>query len=156
MITILVAIIIISTIMYLIHKKKNISYKKLVVIFLGAVILTFVLWKATVYLNHMIVKKYTIEEITNINFDDIAYVNYHSDNEINVTDFKNEYRNKVLIKEKYIDEKIEKIFIINQVYQSTADLSYMCYDKEGNLLFTMVHNNERYKINNEIYYESYQ
>ena len=68
------AAILVTAFIYLIHKKMGISYKKQVIIVLGIMILGVILFKLIVFINHKLVKKYTIEEITNVSFDDIVYV----------------------------------------------------------------------------------
>ena len=61
------AAILVTAIIYLIHKKMGISYKKQVIIVIGIMIFGVILFKLIVFINHKLVKKYTIEEITNSN-----------------------------------------------------------------------------------------
>lgn len=69
----------------------------------------------------------TIEKILKINFDDIAYIktNSNEDDNYDVDLFIKEYRNK-----KY------KGFYGSK--GSTANLSYICYDSNGKVIFTLV------------------
>ena len=67
----------------------------------------------------------TIEKILKINLDDIAYIKTNSDQDYNVDLFIKEYRNK-----KY------KGFYGSK--GPTANLSYICYDSNGKVIFTLV------------------
>lgn len=154
------AAILVTAIIYLIHKKMGISYKKQVIIVIGIMILGVILFKLIVFINHKLVKKYTIEEITNVSFDDIVYVkeNYA---EISSIEFKNNYKNVMLRKEKYIDEKIdEKIDELlnrNVSFSAIAIREYKCYNKNKKLLFTMfIQSTKYYEINGKEYYVCYK
>ena len=101
-------------------------------------------------------KKYTIEEITNVSFDDIVYVkeNYA---EISSIEFKNNYKNVMLRKEKYIDEKIDELLNRNVSLSSIAIREYKSYNKNKKLLFTMViQSTKYYEINGKEYYVCYK
>ncbi len=150
------AAILVTAIIYLIHKKMGISYKKQVIIVIGIMILGVILFKLIVFINHKLVKKYTIEEITNVSFDDIVYVkeNYA---EISSIEFKNNYKNVMLRKEKYIDEKIDELLNRNVSFSAIAIREYKCYNKNKKLLFTMViQSTKYYEINGKEYYVCYK
>lgn len=136
MISILVLIVIISLI-YLLYKKKIMSRKK-IIISIVVVISIILLYKVIILINHNMVKTYTIEEIANINFDDIAYVYISYDKKENVLDeFKNKFKNMLFRKDKYIDEKIEENFFPSNFSGAPMYYSYICYDEKNNVLCTI-------------------
>lgn len=136
MISIFVLIVIIGLI-YLLYKKKIIRRKK-IIISIAVVVAIISLYKVIILVNHNMVKNYTIEEILNIDFDDIAYVYISYNKKENVIDeFKNKFKNMLFRKDRYIDEIIEDKFFPSDFIGAPMYYSYICYDENNNVLCTI-------------------
>lgn len=113
----------------------------------GIIIFIFILiiLATIILLNRTLTRKYTIEELTGINFDTIEYVVYDEQNNYDINKFKNEFENIKLTKNKYIFERIEQ----------TRDITipWKCYNANGENILTLRYEcDKKYlHINNEKY-----
>lgn len=95
-------------------------------------------------------RSYTIEELTNIKFEDIKKVKYQEASDIDIEKFKKEFKNA-----KYIETNDNKKY--ESKYKDTQESfeinHYSCYDKEDKLLFTISYTvyegNKLYQIYNK-------
>ena len=135
-----------------------IKNKKFFYILVTILVSIFIIYTITIFINHKTIKKYTIEEITGIGFNDIAYVECdYINNDLNA--FKNKYKNALFKKELYLDEKI-KNWINPPLLSGRKRIEYVCYDKNNNILYTLINQTNSYHIiigeekynNNDLYY----
>ena len=105
---------------------------------------------AGVVLNHILIKSYTLEEITGIDLDDIKYVESNMRiqmEEYNLEVFKNEFSNKLFRKNKYIDEKVMDMIPEKSNYSGfSLDVTFICYDENNNTLLTIIDSRGEYYI----------
>lgn len=144
---ILFLLIVFIVILTLTRIKNNKATKALIII-LSLVISITILSGIGTYIYNRNIKFYTIEEITNVKFDDIKKVTLgdeddRSSKEISIQQFKNEYKNRRYREKKYVNEIIEDK-IDNFLNTSMGIVSggavvqcYKCYDENNNLIFSL-------------------
>lgn len=132
----LLRVLIIIAIVLLIIFVKN---KKALFIILGSICAAlFVCW-CVVVINHKLVKKYTLEEITGVNFSEIQEVVLDSDeNKINYKeDFFKEFKDTEFRDKRYIDEIIREDVFKESSNGTFSVRKFTCLDNEGNVLYKL-------------------
>ena len=116
--------------------------KKIKLLIIFTIILGLIMMMLIVLHSHIISKTFnkgkSLEEITNVKFEDISYIStVPYDNDL-TSEFKENFKNIKLKEHKDIEDVIfEKIYKKYDVSYSVAYIKYKCYDKNNNLLYTI-------------------
>lgn len=132
----LLRVLIIIFIVLLIIFVKN---KKALFIILGSICAAlFVCW-CVVVINHKVVKKYTLEEITGVNFSEIQEVVLDSDEKKSnyKEEFLKEFKELEVRDKRYIDEIIREDIFKESPDGTFSERKFTCLNKDGKVLYRL-------------------